>query len=446
MGRESPQTLDELLEQGTRRAAGLEDQPLVQARVLEEIGRVYFQRGEFHPAETTFQRVLEIRRRVLGADDPAVANTISLLGDVARRLSQFDRAETLYRQALTTLRRPGVPPPDLAHAIVGLGSVETYRGRLDQALQLYDESLAIRRAGLAPGHPEIAESLRFVAATLRRQGRHAEATARYREVLDIERAARGEESVATARAMIHLADQHFHHNGQPDLAEPLLRQALTTLRGLLGDRDPELVHGLHVLAAIREAQGDTAAAEALYDESLAIAGRAFGERSWRYASQLSSRAVRLARRGDFDDAEAIHLQALSIVDSLYHPSHRLSLSTRVALADIQMGRGQFERAEATYRAILELRRRAEGVDTRMVAGDLERLASAVDAQGRTAEAVRLLEEALAIYSSQMTDGHRAVQRTLTALGRLHERQGRPDEARRYRARLQEQPRLTAEVR
>ncbi|MGK7311568.1 MAG: tetratricopeptide repeat protein [Candidatus Longimicrobiales bacterium M2_2A_002] len=429
-------TLGELLEQGLRESDQLRDQPVIQAEVLEEIGQVYLNRGEYDRAEEVFRRVLALREAAIGPAAPATATALRHLGDAVRRRLGYDEAEALYRRALAIRSRTvGESHPEYADVLVGLASLATLRGDLASALSIYERAFRIRRSALGPEHPLVAESLRLLAVTRRRLGNYPRATALYTEALERRARIHGTDSPEAAYAMVHLADQYYPHNGDPAAAEPLYEEALRILRARLGSGHPALLHPLHSLASLREGMGELEAAEELWLEAREIVRRNYGDRNWRMAAELDILGTHYRKRGDYGRAEAMHRRALAVYEQLYPPAHRYPLSSRSNLVRLYLARGEYAKAEAGARFNLELMEAAEGPASVMVALERELLGEALFRQGKRSEAESQLREALAILDRQRSDDHQTVRRLLSQLVELHDAQGNSAAADRYRARL-----------
>src|SRR5215469_2024962 len=94
------------LDRAAARITGRFDrQPELEAAIRYTIADTYFGLGLYEDARTHFERALELRRRVLGAQNPGTLNTVSRLGEAALLQGKYSEAEALFRQSLAGQRR-----------------------------------------------------------------------------------------------------------------------------------------------------------------------------------------------------------------------------------------------------------------------------------------------------------------------------------------------------
>ncbi len=120
-GRPGGPTVHELIERGERYADRLADQPLVQARMLDVIGRVYYRLGDYERSVVLLRQALAIRRGRLGEEHVDVAASLANLARALHDHDDHDEADALYQEALARRQRL------LGHdAIETAESVEAY--------------------------------------------------------------------------------------------------------------------------------------------------------------------------------------------------------------------------------------------------------------------------------------------------------------------------------
>ena len=128
-------TARELLERGAERIrTELAEEPLLQARLLESMGRAYMNLGLYAEASPLLKQSLTARRAELGEDHLDTASSLDSVGVLYSRQGRYDAAETELRRALQ-----------------------------------------IRESALGDSDPLVVESLEHLVQTLHDQGRFADA-------------------------------------------------------------------------------------------------------------------------------------------------------------------------------------------------------------------------------------------------------------------------------
>lgn len=318
------------------------------------------------------------------ADQPVVqARMLDVLGQIQRHFGANDEAGALLERAVA-IRRAELGPgsPEVAASLLGLARARRDSGRREEARRLVEEALEIRSAAWPTPHPEVAEAVFELGwlAPLPEQERL------YREALALHREADGDP--ATEAAMLEALATNLRRRGKLEEAVTTARRALALRQETFGpDAAETAVAFYHLGDHVRDVQGDLDEAEHLYRRGIAIHTRAYGPAS-------------------------LHL---------VHGLH--------ALATLHMRRGEHAEAEALFRRVLAIRRGATGPDNAALSRTLGVVALAVAEQGRLEEAEGILREALA--HGERVQGPEAVDRhgNLADLGWVLSRQGRWDEAR-----------------
>ena len=86
-------------------AGKFDKQPEVEASIRDTIGQTYMDLGLYRQAQPQFERALDLRRRVLGPENPRTLKTMLPLGESTWRQAKYSEAEALESQALQTSRR-----------------------------------------------------------------------------------------------------------------------------------------------------------------------------------------------------------------------------------------------------------------------------------------------------------------------------------------------------
>jgi len=304
--------------------SSLDRDPELRAQMMGVMGQVYANLGIYARAETLTKQALDVRKGLLGADDPVVLRSMSLLDRILLHETRYPEAERVAREALERQRRVlGARHPDTLNSLSDLATILSAQGRYAAAEQLQQEALAAQRLVLGAEHPDTLASIGDLALTLRREGRYAESEALQREQLEVLRRTAGLEHPTTLRTMNNLANTLMSAGHYPD-AEQLLRSTLEIKRRVLGPDHPSTLTTMTALNTSLMHQSRYGDAEKMQRETLGVQSRVLGPE---HSSTLMTRsllAVSLLQQRERDPAEALRLLHEAVTHGL-SPSDCLGL-------------------------------------------------------------------------------------------------------------------------
>lgn len=190
--------------------------------------------GKYQEAMPYAEKVLAIRKQVLGEEDLQSANSLSNLADLYYYQSSYFKALPLYQKALVIREEQlGENHPDVAKSLNNLANVYESQGCYEEALPLYERSLAIWEKILGKSHVDVANILNHLARLYKIQGDYTAALHLYGRALAI-----WEKTV----------DEYY----------------------------PDVAVSLNNLAALYERQGNYTTALSLYQRTLVVLEKSFG--------------------------------------------------------------------------------------------------------------------------------------------------------------------------
>lgn len=232
------------------------------------------------------------------------------------------------------------------------------------------------------------------------------------------------------RSDVYLAlSRGYYGLGDFRNAAAMGRHAVALRVAEFGDTAAEVADARVKLAEALQLAGDLRAAEAQYDAALATVRRRQGPRAVVAGLLLHAQARNARARGELARAERLLAEALAIFGDSVRGGGSVpwahALQTRGHLAT---ERGRLAAAESSYRAAVAMRERIGAAALEIANGqadDQMKLASLALLGGRSANAVRLAEEALARYAAAGEVPFWRLVPALDALGEAELRQGRP---------------------
>ena len=399
-GRTDTLSARDLLRRGDARVERLDGAPLVQARMLDALGRGHASLGDVPRGAALVRRALDLRRRHLGERHAETAATMARLAELLQRGGEYAAADSLARSAYAVRRAlHGDAHRDVAASLHLLAGIAVYRDDPVRAERLARAALAGRRGAGQPDdsltvrileslarlrwraadfdgaertlreardvavrvfprpHPVVAlAQMRLADQLAERRDGWAEAEALYRAALAETRAAHGDAHPRTVDALRDVGSALAGH-GRAAEGEALLRASLATARRLHGPRHAAVAYGLGALATAVAERGRLREAERLAAEAVLVYAAVWGERHSTYAGALGNRALLLSRLGEHDAAERLHRQAIAIRAAVFGPESRMVGVSETGLADALARRGRLPQAESVYVHALGIIRR-----------------------------------------------------------------------------------------
>jgi CHAT domain-containing protein len=281
------------------RVLGGDDPTLAEA--LNDEGILLTQLARYADAETVLARALSIREKQPGAD-AAVAQTLNNLAQAKKRLGRIAEAETLLRRTAALEENAlGDSDPALGNTLADIADILAANGRAAEAEPLANRALAITEKALGPNNPEVARRLIKLANVTAAAGGFKDAEAFFRRALAIREKAFGAESQQTAGVLSNLANVILA-DGRAAEAEPILREALQLQIKLRGADHPAVGETIVRLANVLREEKRFDEADPLYAQGLAVLTKSFGEAHPEVAAALEDFGNLRFQQGRFDDA------------------------------------------------------------------------------------------------------------------------------------------------
>jgi serine/threonine-protein kinase len=381
-------TARELLSRAADRAHELKGQPILEAQMLDLIGRIRGEIGDYGAANDVLAEALALRRRELGNDHPDVATTLMDLAN-ANRWEEHDANMVPGLREALAIRRQRYGPTDVrtTDALYALASAMHMGGDYRGAKPLFEEWLATTRTQPTRLTPERADQLGTLSYI-------------------------------------------FQFSRRLPEAEQLAREQIALLTSLYGPSHWRVGKALSHLGGIVDVEGDSVRADTIHRAAIAVLRRAYPGGSQELASALRNQGYNLITLGEYDEAERVWREAAE----MYAREGKETVNYANALSQLghaQMRHGKYVDAERTLREVLALQAPSLQPSSPIKIRTRQYLGEALLGQGRYAEAEPLLLE-IARGPESQTLMRGAVPQVAQDLVRLYEAEGRPAEAAKYR--------------
>jgi tetratricopeptide (TPR) repeat protein len=335
-------TAREILDRGARdietRLAG---PPVVQGRLMRNIGAVYHQLGLYDEARPLLERSVALGRT--SGDREELAGSLQRLGLLDGDQGRFDDAEREMKEALDLYEElDGDRDPLVAPLTADLGGVYMKWQRPQAAVPYLREALRLYSLAAQPDSERI------------------------------------------ATAVTHLGTALFLEQ-QYDSAAPYLRTALAMRTRFLPPDSPELGSIWINLGANYYGQGRYDDAGDAYEHARVIFEKVLGPDHPNMAVLVNNLAEVYWRQGRYADAERDFQRALDIMHKLLPPEHPSLATPLNGLANVYRDEGRYQEADSLYRHAIDIWEKL-GPDSDALAESLSDYADLLDRMGRPADA------------------------------------------------------------
>jgi tetratricopeptide (TPR) repeat protein len=230
--------------------------------LLDDLAQVYAREQQWALAKQTYERALEVDRRVLGEDHPRVAMHLQNLAFVMQNLGDLKKAESLYRDAIRRKERAyGAEDVQTAAAKGNYGSLLEREGRFTEAEPLLRSALALTLAQYGPNHRFVGYAHVNLGMLLNDEGDLAAAESEFRQALSIYETSLPATHQWRASADMQLA-RVLVDRGKPEEALPHSEESLKIWTASSGSNSvTALAHSIHAyvlahLGRTREAEDE----------------------------------------------------------------------------------------------------------------------------------------------------------------------------------------------
>ncbi len=417
-------TAREVLDRGAERVrAELNNQPIIQASLMDAIGNVYLNLGLQNAATPYIEEASELRRTQLGEDSLAYAESLESLAVLKDEKGDTVDPVLLLRKALA-IRLTYQPANSAAIANLqnSLGGALFRQGNLNESEAMYRKSLETRKALFGEEHADVAESLTNLGAVLRDKGANQEAETILRRALAIQRKTLPPYHPFTAGTARFLAEI-LQIRGKFDEALPLFREALDIDRKVYGPDHPRVGQAVEGMAKITFLQGDFAAAVSLYREALRIQLLTLSEEHGDVVNTINNLGGALYRLGDMQGAAEMWERALVQTKRRVGPEHGDVASGLNNLAIIYWEDEQWDKAVDAFEQSVAIKEKNQGRVSADAALSIDNLGSVYRDRGDLKRSEPLLMEAMETRRNLLGPDHPDYALSLNNVGELRLAQG-----------------------
>ena len=347
--------------------------------------------------EVTLRRALEAARSHVEksfADRPLIeARLRRTLGDSFFHLGDARIAVEEHERARASTRRSPAEGLDTLRSMNALASGYRAQGRYPEAVALYEETLARRKAKLGPRHQDTLQSMQNLGTMYDDMGRHLDGLRLRKEVLALQKEVYGPNDRKTIRGMMNLSNSYValgRHQEALKLDEETLALAKATW-GALDSNTLDISNNLALSYSDAKRYEDAAR---LLEETVAVYTTKFGADHPATLVSMRNLAQAYADLKQYARAVTLCEQVLARQRIKPGPDHPETLHTIYGLAQYLASLERYPEALERHAEALALRKVKLGVDHRDTLFSMWGVASNLIKLGRDSEAIPIIDECL----------------------------------------------------
>ncbi|QBD82862.1 helix-turn-helix domain-containing protein [Ktedonosporobacter rubrisoli] len=330
-------------------------QDLQLAELLLKAADYLDQQSQYERAKSLYQQALQIQVQGVGLEHPAVGSLQSKLAYLYRLLGDYKQAEHLFQSAEHLLEQAWGPGhPEVAFPLEGLAMVYYEQGKYDLALPLQQRALQIREQAWGSEHPDVALSLNRLGNVYMEQGKYDLAEQVYQRALQI-REQIGEPMHFRIVGSLNNLGYLYREQGKYEQAEALCQRAVRLAEQVLGANHPDVAVALETLAGLYRDWGKYEQAELLYQRAYDLFEQALGPEHHAGAYPLHGLALLYQEQGKYEQAETLFQRALLIRKQCLDQNHPEIAQVLYDLARLYKLQGKKSEASSLAERSLQIR-------------------------------------------------------------------------------------------
>lgn len=417
------------------------------AKVMNNLGVVCNDLGEFSNALDYLQRALEIRLAVHGEENNLTATTYQNLGNTYLDSGDPNKALEYFQKALDINQKVLDPEaPDIAVSYNDIGNAWCVMGDYAKGLEYLNKALEIQKKNYGEEHLQVAAILNNIGYLQSTTGNYQEALDNHQKALSIQEKIVGSDHPDTAISNNNIGSTYFH-TGDFTKALEYFRKALDIREKAFGERHPSVGESYNNLGVVCIELGDYHGARDNLEKTLEVYKSVYEGDNEAVAVIYNNLANLCSSLGDFRKALEYNEKALEINERIFGPEHpqvalshnnlgttygnlgehqkglehlqkALDIRIKVLGADhpdvatgynnigtVYSDLGDYDKALEYYRKSLETRRKTFKEENTEFAQLYNNIGIALAKQGKEAEGLEYKRKALAIRGKVLGDDH-----------------------------------------
>jgi len=373
------------------------DQQEIKGSLLEVIGQVYLNLGQYAQAESLITEGMQILESQLPEESPEVLQSRSHFAEIQLQKGNYSAADSLFSLLLEQNQKIfGKRSPEFAGALENLGASKFKLGQIHQSVELCSTALCLKYAMYDSVSLPVAESLDRLGGLMLARQEYSRAKIYLEECYQIRRQILGEKHTLVAGtlsqlALISVSLKRF------DEAVATFRKSISILKETLGDDHPRVFSRMFELTTALYWDKRYAEAESIHYEIYQHNLKYFGVDYVNNAQVLNNIAGIKHKQNQYVESIPLFKEAVRILKLNLPANHPNIFHYETNLATTLMHTNQLTEAEPIFENLLKQRDNIVAIFPQRIGPVVANYGMLLTKLNRLKEAEQYLREGLELY-------------------------------------------------
>jgi tetratricopeptide (TPR) repeat protein len=340
------------------------------------------------------------------------------LGQLLFKLSQFDKAEELYKVLLEKTSNEG----EKADYYNQLGYIKDDRGDNEKAIRYYEQGLEIKQKTLPSNHHSLAISYGNIGGVYRNMGEYPKALLFYEKALEIQKKTLSPDHPGMAMSYNNIGGV-YDNMGEHPKALSLYEKALEIRQKILPPNHPDLAVSFINIGGVYDSMGEYPKALSFYEKTKEIFEKTLPPNHPNLATSYNNIGALYMNMGEHSKALSFFEKSLQIQQKSL-PSNHPSLATSYNnIGAIYHNMGEYSKALLFYDKAKEIFEKPLAPDLPSLATSYNNIGTVYLKIGEYSRALSFYEKSLEIRQKILPPNHPDLATSYNNIGTVYSNMG-----------------------
>lgn len=392
------------------------------ATSLNNLAVTYENQDKLEEADELYQQALKLKAKIYTKESNFYALTVLNYGVLKYHMSDYEASEEYLQEAMDIYEKiMSNSSSEYITAVSQIALIWKNYGELDKAIQTLNKSIEVTKKNFGTNNLDYARLLEILGNTLLDKGDFKKSEEYFKKVLEIREKIQGNTHPDYATTLSSMARLKSSIGNNP-VAENMLRTALKIRQESQGN-DMIIASTYSELASVLFAQGNVSEAKKLYKNALKTVREVLGDMHPDYVVYLTNAGIFYMEIGELDEAQTLLDEALQ-KGKLAHGNEAFELHYIYnTIGNVYLKNGDFKSAEESFQKSLRTLKNTVGEEHPDYATTVNSLGVLYYELGNYDKAEKYYSEALPIYKKIFGKEHPQYATICNNIGSLYMKMG-----------------------